>query len=49
DKATYPGAVGVDQARTDAARLVDQALAVFDDYDDNMLKYIARYIGQREN
>ena len=47
-KATYPSAVGIDQARNDAARLIDEALAVFDGYDDNILKFLARYIGQRE-
>ncbi len=48
-KATYPGAVGLKQAHHEAATLVDEALGVFEDYEDNVLKYIARYIGQREN
>ena len=47
-KATYPAAVGLSQARTDAAALIDEALAVFEPYEDNVLAYIARYIGQRE-
>jgi geranylgeranyl diphosphate synthase type II len=47
-KATYPAAVGLKQARTDAAALIDEALAVFEPYEDNVLAYIARYIGQRE-
>ncbi len=47
-KATYPAAVGLKQARTDAAALIDEALAVFESYEDNVLAYIARYIGQRE-
>jgi geranylgeranyl diphosphate synthase type II len=47
-KATYPGAVGLDQARRDAGLLIDESLALFDDDDENMLKYIARFIGQRE-
>ena len=47
-KATWPGVVGMDQARKDAAELIDQALAVFGPEEDNVLKYLARYIGQRE-
>ncbi len=47
-KATYPAAVGLEHARSEAARLIDEALAVFDGYDDNILKFLARYIGQRE-
>jgi len=48
-KATYPGAVGLDQARGDAARLVDDSLSLFPEAEDNILKYLARFIGQREN
>ena len=48
-KATYPGVVGMESARKEAAQLVDDALSVFEDYEDNILKYIARFIGQREN
>ncbi len=48
-KATYPGAVGLDQARADAARLVDESLSLFPESDDHVLKYLARFIGQREN
>ena len=48
-KATYPGVVGMESARREAAQLVDDALSVFEDYEDNILKYIARFIGQREN
>jgi geranylgeranyl diphosphate synthase, type II len=47
-KATYPAAVGIEQARTEATRLIDEALAVFEGHDDNVLKFLARYIGQRE-
>ena len=47
-KATYPAAVGIETARNEAARLIDDALALFKTEDDNMLKYLARYIGQRE-
>ena len=48
-KATYPGAVGLEQARSDAAKLVDESLALFPETEDNILKYLARFIGQREN
>lgn len=48
EKATYPGAVGLEQARTDAARLIDESLTLFGQDDDNILMYLARFIGQRE-
>ena len=48
-KATYPGAVGLDQARADAARLIDESLGLFPESEDNILKFLARFIGQREN
>lgn len=49
-KATFPGAVGMDVARREASELIDQALAVFaDDDHDNALKSLARYVGQRES
>lgn len=48
-KATYPGAVGLDQARSDAAKLVDESLSLFPQSQDNVLKFLARFIGQREN
>jgi geranylgeranyl diphosphate synthase type II len=47
-KATFPGAVGIDRSRHIAAGLIDSALVDLGGEDDNMLKYIARYIGQRE-
>ncbi|MDD5425881.1 MAG: polyprenyl synthetase family protein [candidate division Zixibacteria bacterium] len=49
-KATYPGTVGLEMARRDAARLIDEALAVINNNkeEDNLLKYLARFIGQRE-
>jgi geranylgeranyl diphosphate synthase type II len=47
-KATYPGVVGMDTARRDAADLIDEAVAVFDDYGDNLLRDLAVYIGQRK-
>ena len=48
-KATFPGAVGLKKAREEAGRLIDNALAVFDEVEENSLKDIARFIGQREN
>jgi hypothetical protein len=40
--------VGIDQARKDAAKLIDEALGLLGPDEDNVLKYLARYIGQRE-
>jgi geranylgeranyl diphosphate synthase type II len=48
-KATYPGVVGMARAREDAGRLIEEAVAVFENEDDNLLKQIAQYIGQRRN
>ncbi len=48
-KATYPKAVGIKRARQDAAQLIDEAINLFDEFDDNMLKDLAHYIGQRQN
>jgi geranylgeranyl diphosphate synthase type II len=48
-KATYPAAVGLEAAKARAGALIDEALALFEPFDDNVLTYIARYIGQREN
>lgn len=47
-KATYPAAMGLEKARREAAGLIDGALALFVEEEDNMLKWLARYIGQRE-
>ncbi len=47
-KATYPAAVGLPQSRDDAGRLIEEAVAVFEQFDDTMLKHIAGYIGQRK-
>jgi geranylgeranyl diphosphate synthase type II len=47
-KATYPGAVGLKQARIDADKLIDEAIKNLNSFDDNMLKQIAIYIGRRE-
>lgn len=46
-KATYPGVVGMDQARSDAAALIREAVSVFDGTIDNLLCELALYIGQR--
>jgi geranylgeranyl diphosphate synthase type II len=48
-KATYPRAVGMKQAHEDATRLIDEAIALFEPTDENMLKNIAIYIGQRRS
>ena len=48
-KATYPGVVGLKQAHKDASRLIAEAVAVLDDYEENMLKHLANYIAQRRN
>jgi geranylgeranyl diphosphate synthase type II len=47
-KATYPGVVGLKQARIDADRLIDESVNTLNSFGDNMLKHIALYIGQRE-
>jgi geranylgeranyl diphosphate synthase type II len=47
-KATYPQVVGVEQARRDASRLIDESVALFDADDENVLKSLALYIGQRQ-
>ncbi len=47
-KATYPGVVGVSQARIDADGLLERAINNLKSFDDNMLVPIALYIGQRE-
>lgn len=47
-KATYPKAVGMEQARHDAKALVEEAISVFDDFENNMLVHLATYIGQRK-
>ncbi|MBD3402462.1 hypothetical protein GF420_06180 [candidate division GN15 bacterium] len=48
-KATYPGVIGMPASKEKASRLIDQALALVDTDDDNILKFLARFIGQREN
>ncbi|MGH8016478.1 MAG: polyprenyl synthetase family protein, partial [Candidatus Zixiibacteriota bacterium] len=47
-KATYPGVVGLKQARQDADRLIDEAINNLNSFGDKRLKHIALYIGQRE-
>ncbi|MDF1544255.1 MAG: polyprenyl synthetase family protein [bacterium] len=47
-KATYPGVVGVDAARSDAQKLISEAVNTFDLSDrENILCYIAEFIGER--
>jgi geranylgeranyl diphosphate synthase type II len=48
EKATYPSVIGIEESRRLASGLIDEALALFAEDDDNILKFIARYIGQRE-
>jgi geranylgeranyl diphosphate synthase type II len=49
-KATYPGITGLKQAQEDADKLIDEAVAIAEEFGfaDNHLKTIAYYIGQRE-
>jgi geranylgeranyl diphosphate synthase type II len=47
-KATYPGVVGVQSARRDAERLLDEAVSGLDAHEPSVLKHIADYIGQRQ-
>ncbi len=48
-KATYPKVVGMEQAHTDAASLIEEATAIFDPFEENVLKHLAGYIGQRRS
>lgn len=48
-KATYPAAVGMERARDDASKLIDEALSELKHDDNNMLVHIARFVGQRNN
>jgi len=49
-KATYPGTVGLKQARTDAARIIEEAVAISREFDlkENYFEQIARFIGWRK-
>jgi len=51
EKATYPGTVGMERARKDADRLIDEAIEICAEFDlkDNHFIEIARFIGQRDN
>jgi geranylgeranyl diphosphate synthase type II len=49
EKATYPRAVGMEQAHIDAASLIEEATEIFDPFEDNVLKHLAGFIGQRRN
>jgi geranylgeranyl diphosphate synthase, type II len=50
-KATYPGTVGMDQARADATKLIDEAIEVSHRFgvECEHFEFIASYIGRREN
>ncbi|MBU8934326.1 MAG: polyprenyl synthetase family protein [candidate division Zixibacteria bacterium] len=48
-KATYPGAVGLDVARRDAAALIEEGVSVLDVRRDSVLKDIAYYIANRDS
>ena len=48
-KATYPGAVGLEQAVKDIDQLVAEAVALVDGHHDNILKDMALFIGQRDS
>ncbi len=48
-KATFPKAVGLEEARQEASRLIDESLALFEKNDENMLKELAIYIGKRQS
>jgi len=48
-KATYPAAVGIETAKSEAQRLIDEAIALIEEPESNMLVYIARFVGQRES
>jgi len=48
-KATYPGVAGMSAARATAGRLIEEALAQLDERDDNGLRQIALFIGERRN
>lgn len=45
-KATWPAVIGLDQARKDAEKLIDEALNLFKETDNRLIE-LARYIGQR--
>jgi len=51
EKATYPGTVGIKQARLDSDRLIDEAIEIAERFNltENHFAEIARFIGQRDN
>jgi geranylgeranyl diphosphate synthase type II len=50
-KATYPGTVGMEKARRDADKLIDEAISISQGFGltENRFAAIARFIGQRES
>jgi len=48
-KATYPAATSLETARADAEELIDESLAVFPKNEENILKFLARFVGRRES
>ncbi|KAA3631276.1 MAG: polyprenyl synthetase family protein [Calditrichaeota bacterium] len=46
-KATYPRAVGMETAKADAQKLITDAVALVNEYDNNVLIHLARFIGER--
>jgi len=51
DKATYPGTVGLEQARQVSDKLIDEAIEIAKQFriKENRFVEIARFIGQRDN
>jgi len=49
EKATYPKAIGTEQAKAEAERLINEAIESLNDSQPNILNQIARYIGQRNS
>ncbi|MFH2036438.1 MAG: polyprenyl synthetase family protein [Candidatus Zixiibacteriota bacterium] len=50
EKATYPGTVGMEQAKIDAEKLIDEAILISNEFgwEQNHFEFIAQYIGRRE-
>lgn len=48
-KATYPAAVGIKQARKDADQLISQAVELLESRNDNYLRALAIFVGQRQH
>jgi geranylgeranyl diphosphate synthase type II len=51
EKATWPAVFGIEQSRSDAARLIDEAFAALEPYGSRAdgLKSVARYLVERKN